>query len=54
MPLVDCEDHTCRHNDNGYCKCWCIEMRTTQEHTLEGPKTILACKSYEDRRNGED
>lgn len=54
MSLVDCEDQSCKHNDGGYCKCWCVEMRQAQEHTLEGPKTVLVCRSYEDGRDGTD
>ncbi len=54
MPLVDCRDDTCKHNKDGYCQSWIVEMETTTRPTLGEVETVHVCRNYEDRRDGTD
>lgn len=52
MQIINCNDDTCKHNADGYCRCPSLKLEVGQDDHL---RTVNICTSYEDKRDvGDD
>ena len=51
MLVIQCNDDTCKHNAEGYCRCPFLKIEVGQDNHL---RTVNICMSYEDKRNAGD
>lgn len=48
MQIVQCDDRTCIHNVDGYCKCEFLDLKAGQDNHSD---TVNICTTYEDKRD---
>lgn len=48
LQVIQCNDDTCKHNVDGYCKCPSLTIEVGQDNHLS---TVNICTNYEDKRD---
>lgn len=48
LKVIQCDDNTCKHNADGYCKCHFLKIEVGQDNHM---KTVNICANYEDKRD---
>ncbi len=51
MQVIQCDDHTCKHNADGYCQCQDLVMEVGRGYHYD---IVNICKSYEVKEDGEN
>lgn len=51
MQIIDCNDRTCRHNDNGICQCPIVQIDVDKAGVN---RVVNVCQSYEGNDDGTD
>ena len=51
MQIIDCNDRTCRHNDNGICQCQIVQIDVDKAGVN---RVVNVCRSYEENDDGTD
>ena len=52
MQVIQCDDHTCKHNTDGYCRCQSLVINVGRGYQYD---VVNICESYEVKEDaGED